>query len=57
MLGEWDVDADGALSEDEFSNGVFGEYDEDGTGIIEEPELTDIGEDMGDKGFWDVLNV
>ncbi|MFZ3585190.1 hypothetical protein ACOI1H_24095 [Loktanella sp. DJP18] len=54
MFGEFDVDTDGALSEDEFSNGVFGQYDEDGTGIIEEPELTDIGDDMGDEGFWDV---
>lgn len=54
MLGEFDLDDDGALSEEEFTTGVYGEYDEDGTGIIEEPELTDIGDDMGDEGFWDV---
>jgi Ca2+-binding EF-hand superfamily protein len=46
----WDVDGDGALSEDEFSSGVYSQYDQDGTGMIEESELTDIGDD----GFWDV---
>ncbi len=54
MLGEWDMDSDGYVSEDEFIAGVFNKYDEDGTGFIEEPELTDIGDDMGDEGFWDV---
>ncbi|MFC0202578.1 EF-hand domain-containing protein [Paracoccus rhizosphaerae] len=54
LLGEWDVDRDGALNEEEFTTGVYDRYDEDDTGIIEEPELTDIGDDMGDEGFWDV---
>lgn len=54
LLGEWDVDQDGALNEEEFTTGVYDRYDEDNTGIIEEPELTDIGDDMGDEGFWDV---
>ena len=29
-------------------------YDANGTGFIEEPELADIGDDMGDEGLWDV---
>lgn len=53
-FGEFDVDMDGGITEDEFVDGVFARYDEDGTGFIEEPELTDIGDDMGDEGFWDV---
>lgn len=53
-FGEFDVDADGSLTEDEITDGIFAGYDEDGTGFIEEPELTDIGDDMGDEGFWDV---
>ena len=54
MLGEWDTDGDGANSEDEFTTGVYGEYDEDESGVIEQPELTGVGDDMGDEGFWDV---
>ena len=50
----WDADGDGLLSEDEFNTGVFGSYDEDDSGAIEEPEFGDIGDDMGDGGFWDV---
>ena len=54
MFDEWDMNDDGALSEEEFATGVFNRYDENGDGVIEEPELTDIGDDMGDEGFWDV---
>ncbi|MFZ3584818.1 hypothetical protein ACOI1H_22085 [Loktanella sp. DJP18] len=50
----WDEDADGALSEDEFNTGVFNSYDADDSGVIEEPEFGDVGDDMGDGGFWDV---
>ena len=50
----WDADDDGLLSEDEFSEGVFGAYDEDESGALEEPELGDVGDDIGDGGFWDV---
>ena len=42
------------ITEDELTEGIFSGYDDDGTGFIEEPELTDIGDDMGDEGFWDV---
>lgn len=51
---EWDADDDGNLTEDEFNNGVFAGYDKDGSGVIEEPEFGDVGDDMGDGGFWDV---
>jgi Ca2+-binding EF-hand superfamily protein len=33
---------------------MFDRYNADGTGFIEEPELADIGDDMGDEGLWDV---
>ena len=50
----WDADGDGLLSEDEFKSGVFGSYDEGDSGAIEERKLGDIGDDVGDGGFWDV---
>ena len=53
-FGEWDEDGDGALSEDEYNAGVFDSYDDDDSGAIEEPEFGDVGDDMGDGGFWDV---
>ncbi|HET9868579.1 MAG TPA: hypothetical protein VFQ06_14880 [Nitrospira sp.] len=54
IYDSWDADDDGLLSEDEFNRGVFGRYDADASGVIEEPEFEDIGDDMGDQGFWDV---
>ena len=54
VFGNWDADGDGMLSEDEFGEGVYGSYDDDESGVIEEPEFGDIGDDMGDGGFWDV---
>ena len=53
-FGTWDEDGDGALSEDEYNAGVFNSYDRDDSGAIEEPEFGDVGDDMGDGGFWDV---
>ena len=50
----WDEDGDGALNEDEYNAGVFNSYDDDASGAIEEPEFGDVGDDMGDGGFWDV---
>ncbi|GHG21136.1 hypothetical protein [Paracoccus aerius] len=50
----WDGDDDGALSEDEYNAGVFNSYDRDDSGVIEEPEFGDVGDDLGDEGFWDV---
>ena len=50
----WDGDGDGALSEDEFNQGVFGGYDADDSGTLEEPELQDAGDDMGDGGLFDI---
>lgn len=50
----WDMDRDGNLTEDEFNTGVFNSYDRDGSGVIDEPEFGDVGDDMGDGGFWDV---
>lgn len=54
VFADWDGDGDGGVSQDEFARGVFRSYDEDSDGLISEPELNDIGDDMGDGGFWDV---
>lgn len=50
----WDEDGDGMLNEDEYNAGVFNGYDRDRNGMIEEPEFGDVGDDIGDGGFWDV---
>lgn len=51
---EWDEDGDGTLAEDEFRSGAYAGYDDDADDVIEEPELSDLGDDIGDGGFWDV---
>lgn len=51
---EWDADDDGMLSEEEYNAGVFGGYDDDESGVIEEPELGDVGDDVGDGGLFDI---
>jgi len=50
----WDANDDNNLTEDEFNAGVFGGYDRDDDGMIEEPEFGDYGDDIGDGGFFDV---
>ena len=50
----WDADRDGALTEDEFNAGVFGGYDRNDDGMIDEPEFGDYGDDVGDGGLFDV---
>lgn len=54
VYDSWDGDADGMLSEDEFNAGVYGGYDDDESGVIEEPELGDVGDDIGDGGLFDI---
>lgn len=54
VFGDWDSDGDGNITEDEFNSGVFSGYDDDDSGAIEEPEFGDVGDDVGDGGFWDV---
>ncbi len=49
-----DADHDGNLTKTEFDTGLYGRYDKDGNGVMEEPEFGDLGDDMGDGGFWDV---
>lgn len=53
-IADWDADGDEALSEDEFYEGTYSVYDADDNDVIEEPEFGDLGDDMGDQGFWDV---
>lgn len=49
-----DANADGMLDEDEYNNGWFNTYDADQSGVIEEPELGDVGDDIGDGGLFDI---
>lgn len=51
---DWDANDDNMVSETEFYDGVYAAYDDDDDNIIEEPEFGDIGDDIGDGGFWDV---
>lgn len=53
-FGEWDADGNDEVSETEFHESTFGAYDGDSNDIIEEPEFGDLGDDIGDGGFWDV---
>jgi len=50
----WDANDDDNIGENEFYEGTYGVYDADENNVIEEPELGDLGDDMGDGGFWDV---
>ena len=50
----WDEDGDGSLTEDEYNAGVYNSYDDDGDGSLNEEEFGEVGDDMGDGGFWDV---
>lgn len=52
-LTEWDHDDDNALSREELVDGLWSVYDDNEDGVIEDPELTQIGDDMGDGGFFD----
>lgn len=49
---EWDADTDDQISEDEFSQGVFAQYDEDGDGYLDADELSAYLDDV-DAGAWD----
>ncbi len=51
--GEWDADGDGSLTEDEFNAGVYDGYDVDDSGVIEDPEFGDVGDDLGEGGLFD----
>jgi hypothetical protein len=53
-FAEFDADLNGFIRPEEFAASVFFRYDADGAGFLEEPELSDIGDDMGDDGFWDM---
>ena len=53
-FSEWDQNADGLANDEEFNAGVYGNYDTDESGAIEEPEFGDVGDDMGDGGLFDV---
>lgn len=54
VFNTWDADNSGALSEQEYCNAAYAGYDADESNVIEEPEFGDVGDDMGDEGFWDV---
>lgn len=51
----WGVDLghDNYLTDNEFYDGIYGAYDADANDVLEAPEFGDLGDDMGDEGFWD----
>lgn len=52
VVDEWDTDGDAALSSEEFATGVFDRYDGNRDGMIDDSELLNVDEDMGEDGFW-----
>lgn len=52
-LADYDGDADGMVSEDEFNTGLFGSYDADGSGDLDDTEIVMVDEDLGDDGLFD----
>ncbi len=53
-FSEWDESGDGLVDNEEFNAGVYGNYDADDSGVIEEPEFGDMGDDIGDGGLFDI---
>ncbi|MBU8536582.1 EF-hand domain-containing protein [Falsiroseomonas tokyonensis] len=50
----WNTDGVAGLNEAELNTGMFGIYDDNRSGYIEEPEFGDVGDDVGDGGLFDV---
>ena len=53
LFNEWDADDNDELSQDEFDAGVYGRYDADDSGNLEETEVSASCDDFGEEGFWD----
>lgn len=53
VFDDWDADADGTLTEDEFNTGVFSSYDEDDDDYLDDNELSAFEDDTGEDGVWD----
>lgn len=51
-FADWDVNADGMLTQREFFTGVFDGYDGDDDGVIGEDEFAAFSDDFGQGGFW-----
>jgi hypothetical protein len=49
-----DTDRDGLMSENEFGTGLYGGYDWDKSGYLEDEEVAASCDDYGEEGFWDV---
>lgn len=54
LYTQWNTDGADGLTEQEFNTGIYGGYDRNRNNVIEEPEFGDLGDDIGDGGFWDV---
>jgi len=52
-MDAYDGNADGMLDRDEFTAGAYRRYDTDGSGMLEESEIADREEDMGEGGLFD----
>ncbi|MDF1585755.1 hypothetical protein [Marinimicrococcus flavescens] len=54
IFGDWDADGDAGINEGELNQGVFGSYDRDESGEIDETEFGDLDDDLGDHGLFDL---
>ena len=50
----WDEDGSGAVSETEYYEGLHGSYDTNRDGMIDEPEYSSFGQDMGEDGWFEI---
>ena len=54
LRNEEDIDRDGALSEDEYTQSLYRDYDGNGDNIIDTEEWSAFQDDAGDGGLWDL---
>ena len=51
MFDEWDADASGDLSQEEFNQAVYSRYDADQSSNLEETEVSAYCDDFGEEGL------
>lgn len=54
LFSNWDTDGDKSLNKDEFSRGIYGSYDKDSSGDLNENEFKTFQDDAGEGGWLDV---
>lgn len=51
-FAEFDADDDGGITEDELAREIFSRYDDDGNGLIAQPEGAILGDDLSEGGLF-----